>query len=142
MDPPLPAVERGHAVTLFRYHFAQVPADDLRIRVAEWLRFHGIDPDHVIGRGGWIERDTTACAVRALTYPLAADGIGRDFHGREVVESRSEGPPMPFPALPPGQWLALSTHPWGPDGQWPEDACVDFHLTMTPIVITRTETIR
>lgn len=97
-----------------RYLFDLLPAERLRAPIAEWLRFHGLDPRRVMG-SGWIERDPDAGAVRVLAYVLNDEGrivCRQDPNGppgvmvavTEVVESRSEGPPLPWP-IPLVEWL-------------------------------------
>jgi hypothetical protein len=90
-----------------RYVFDHAPADDLRERIAAWLRFHGFNEGIVCATPGWIERDPVEYVVRAQVYARAPDGIGRLFDRREVEEHRSEGPPLPFPDIPDGQWFAM-----------------------------------
>jgi hypothetical protein len=87
-----------------RYGYADLPAEWLRARIAEWLRFHGINPD-LVGVPGWIEIDHDRYAVRAQVHRVAPDGIGRIYNQREVVESRNEAEPLPWPTTA-AEWLA------------------------------------
>jgi hypothetical protein len=95
-----------------RYEFPRLPADDLRKRIAEWLRFHGFDDGVVCGSPGWIERDPDRYAVRAEVY--IRDPRGRRFDRREVEEHRSEGPPLPFPDVAGWQRMHFDANrrPW------------------------------
>lgn len=94
-----------------RYVFDHAPADDLRERIAAWLVFHGFNEGIVCARPGWIERDPIEYVVRAQVYAHDPDQPGRRILGaRTVEEHRSEGPPLPFPTIPDGQWSAMATH--------------------------------
>jgi hypothetical protein len=87
-----------------RYACDRVPADNVRLRVAEWLRAHRIEPGEVCGSPGWIEVDADTHTIRALVYGVSPDGIGRVYDRFEVVEARGEGPPAPWPVAR-HEWL-------------------------------------
>jgi hypothetical protein len=102
-----------------RYTYDRLPDPPVRAVVAEWLRFHGVDP-HDVPAPGWIERDPYSRAVRALAMPpwerrrISIDGeetviAARDGTARCVVESRSEGEPLPWPVTT-DEWFAAGGH--------------------------------